>query len=285
MITHNPNRTKYLRMLNLSDSATIDTIKRVTKELLHKYHPDKHPQHKTWAETQTKRILEAYQVLVKDAQKEMRMKRFTSSYPYSSATTVATSYSSRPQSPPIYRQPPPPPPPPQRPPIYTQPSAEQEEKVIYSHPHVKIIVRERIGYYMETVLLDRQNGPSIYFDIELVDRVVAMQQIHWVREPNWAKIRGLTYCFMNPHIFNAPHTPKADHNILLFKPVFANNFFLALSFVSGGKVTSIPETEAVDYTERRLDNVSLRYKEPSYYVSHKEFAGIQQFLLKRYKLG
>ncbi|MEK6557822.1 MAG: DnaJ domain-containing protein [Candidatus Margulisiibacteriota bacterium] len=66
---------KYRRILNVSEDATIDEIKRATKELLKKCHPDKHHAHRGWAETQTKRVLEAYQVLVKDQIQGMKMIR------------------------------------------------------------------------------------------------------------------------------------------------------------------------------------------------------------------
>ena len=57
--------SQYHRVLNVPEGASTETIKRVTKELLKKYHPDLNQKHRQWADTQTKRILEAYQVLVR----------------------------------------------------------------------------------------------------------------------------------------------------------------------------------------------------------------------------
>ena len=57
--------SQYHRVLNVPEGSSTETIKQVTKELLKKYHPDLNQRHRQWAETQTKRILEAYQVLVR----------------------------------------------------------------------------------------------------------------------------------------------------------------------------------------------------------------------------
>jgi hypothetical protein len=61
-----PKVSQYYRMLNVPEGSSVETIKQVTKELLKKYHPDLNQSHRQWAETQTKRILEAYQVLVRN---------------------------------------------------------------------------------------------------------------------------------------------------------------------------------------------------------------------------
>jgi hypothetical protein len=67
-------------MLNVPEGASVETIKSVTKELLKKYHPDLNQKHRQWAETQTKRILEAYQVLVRNP--EAAPKLITKGSPY-----------------------------------------------------------------------------------------------------------------------------------------------------------------------------------------------------------
>ncbi len=58
--------SQYHRVLNIPEGASPETIKKVAKELLKKYHPDLNQKHRQWAETQTKRILEAYQVLIRN---------------------------------------------------------------------------------------------------------------------------------------------------------------------------------------------------------------------------
>jgi hypothetical protein len=58
--------SQYYRMINVPEGASVETIKQATKELLKKFHPDLNQNHRRWAETQTKRILEAYQVLVRN---------------------------------------------------------------------------------------------------------------------------------------------------------------------------------------------------------------------------
>ncbi len=63
-------RSKHLKILNVREDSEVADIKKVTKELLKKYHPDKHLSHKRWAETQTKRILEAYNFLVKNVESD-----------------------------------------------------------------------------------------------------------------------------------------------------------------------------------------------------------------------
>lgn len=67
-------------MLNVPEGASVETIKQVTKELLKKYHPDLNQKHQQWAQTQTKRILEAYQVLVRNP--EAAPKVITKGMPY-----------------------------------------------------------------------------------------------------------------------------------------------------------------------------------------------------------
>ncbi len=58
--------SQYHRVLNIPEGASPEIIKKVAKELLKKYHPDLNQKHRQWAETQTKRILEAYQVLIRN---------------------------------------------------------------------------------------------------------------------------------------------------------------------------------------------------------------------------
>lgn len=57
--------SQYHRVLNVPEGSNPETIKKVAKELLKKFHPDLNQKHRQWAETQTKRILEAYQVLIR----------------------------------------------------------------------------------------------------------------------------------------------------------------------------------------------------------------------------
>jgi hypothetical protein len=63
------NRKRSLKILDLSEGDNPTFVKRRSKELLKKYHPDKHRRHSGWAQTQTKRILEATELLL--TQKEV----------------------------------------------------------------------------------------------------------------------------------------------------------------------------------------------------------------------
>lgn len=60
---------EHYKTLNISANPSITEIKKASRKLLLKYHPDLHPNNKVWAQEKTKKILNAYTLLVDDAKK------------------------------------------------------------------------------------------------------------------------------------------------------------------------------------------------------------------------
>lgn len=58
---------EYYELLNIKEGAKIGDIKKASRKLLLKYHPDLHPENKHWAQEKTKKILFAYEFLCNQA--------------------------------------------------------------------------------------------------------------------------------------------------------------------------------------------------------------------------
>jgi chemotaxis signal transduction protein len=56
--------------LKIEQGSTLFEIKKASRKLLLKYHPDLHPKNRDWAQEKTKKILYAYDVLTKDISKK-----------------------------------------------------------------------------------------------------------------------------------------------------------------------------------------------------------------------
>jgi chemotaxis signal transduction protein len=54
---------EHYAVLNLPEGATLTDVKKASRKLLLKYHPDLHPGNQGWAQEKTKKILTAYNVL------------------------------------------------------------------------------------------------------------------------------------------------------------------------------------------------------------------------------
>lgn len=54
---------QHYQTLNLREGATLSEIKKASRQLLLKYHPDLHPHNQTWAQEKTRIILNAYTTL------------------------------------------------------------------------------------------------------------------------------------------------------------------------------------------------------------------------------
>ncbi|MDD5455719.1 MAG: DnaJ domain-containing protein [Candidatus Margulisbacteria bacterium] len=223
------NKNKYFKILNVAEDSSVSIIKQTTKKLLKKYHPDQHPKHKDWAETQTKRILEAYKILVKDIEH----------------------------------------------------GKNQEKRIIYQ-PHIRIILKEKKSFFIETIVPENDTQQKVYFDVSLIDRVISSLDLTWVREPVMAKFGEFNYYLINRLIYSeGVRQLDNGYKVLLFKPVFVSNYRLALGFVSGGKVTELLDNDCSQMESKKVNDLELKFKENDYYITPDVYKNIERLLLEK----